>query len=399
MKHLLSLVLCLLLLTGCFVGPASADTNPVPEASRAVVAIYSGIGYQNGSPYVLNGEYYGSGTGFGISPTGKDAQYFATNCHVVSDEVNGTYKPYKYVYIFIDGADIMDESTVIRAEVIYADTNVDLAIIKASSPISGVTTLPIVSAENLPLGEKVYAIGFPGIADALADEQHFTTSEMTATEGILSRHLTIGGVKCIAQTADVNHGNSGGPLIDGKGQVIGINTMIYTDSDTADRRCYAIYSDYITKAMDQVGIPYRSGGESISPVLVIGGIVIAAILVAAVILLLMRFKVAKQPMAPIITVRALCGPLQGQSWQLHSELSIGRDPSQSILFPQDTKGISRSHCIIRREGKNAFVTDLNSTYGTLLNGRQLPPNQPTPVEANSVISLASDKIQFIVTFE
>lgn len=395
MKRLLCLITCLVLLITSLPVAVLADSNPVPDAIQAVVCIVSGIGYRNGNPYFLD-VGASQGTGFGVGLAGEDAQIFATNCHVVSRTKGRTMVPYDTVYIFVDDADVMDESTVIRCDVIYADPEVDLAIIKAESPIPGVTTLPVCSAETISVGETVYALGYPGISDRLADSNHYTAGDITVTDGVVSRHQLTDGIKCMAHTASVNHGNSGGPLINGKGQVIGINSFIYTDVKNADKRNYAIYADYITEAMDEMGLPYRTdNGRTVSRALPVGIAVGAAlVIVLAALFLLLRRRRPK-----IITVRALRGPLAGQSWQLKTTLSIGRDPASNIVLPQDTKGVSRSHCVIQRQGNGASVTDQNSTYGTYLNGIRLMSGQSTPLYHNAVLSLASDQVQFLILFD
>lgn len=400
MKRLLCLLVCLVLLTGLLPVTALADSNPVPNAAQAVVCIVAGIGYRSGKPYCLNGSSYSAGTGFGVGEAGQDTQFFATNCHVVSNSMNGREVVCDTVYIFVDGADIFDESTVVPCQVLYADPEVDLAIIKANAPISGVTTLPITSAESIPVGEAVYALGFPGISDELADSNHYTAGDITVTNGVVSRHQLTDGIRCMAHTASVNHGNSGGPLINGKGQVIGINTFIYTDVENADKRNFAIYGDYVTEALDELGLPYReSDRRSIGWALPVG--IVLAVLLAAAAVLLLRKKapgIRKREKAPVILVRALRGPLAGRSWQLNYTLSIGREPTLDIVLPMDTKGVSRSHCVIQRRGGTAVVTDLKSTYGTFLDGRRLPPEQPVPLYAGAVLSLASDRVQFLVVF-
>lgn len=396
MKRVFCLLICLVLLVTGLPVSAAADSNPVPDAIQAVVCIISGIGYRNGTPYYLD-EYAGQGTGFGIGPVGKDAQIFATNCHVVSRISGRTMVPYDTVYIFVDGADVMDERSVVRCDVLYADPQVDLAIIKAQAPIPGVATLPICSAEKVSVGETVYALGYPSISDKMADSNHYTAGDITVTDGVVSRHQQTSGTKCMAHTASVNHGNSGGPLINGKGQVIGINTFIYTDVENADKRNFAIYSDYIMEVMDELGLPYREeGGSSGSLKLPMGAITVGAglaIVLAAALLLLGRKR------KKTITVQALRGPLAGRSWQLKATLSIGRDPARDIVLPQDTKGVSRGHCVIQRQGDGAVVTDQNSTYGTFLDGRRLQPGQSTPLHHNAVLSLASDQIQFLILFD
>lgn len=403
MKRLFCLLLCAVLVIAAMPAAARGDNNPVPDAAQAVVCIVAGIGYKNGKPYALNGKTYGTGTGFGVGLAGEDAQIFATNCHVVSDRVNGKVTVYDTVYIFVDGADIRDEKTVVPCQVLYADEKVDLAIIKANAPIPGVTTLPLCPAEEIPAGELVYALGYPGISDKAADENHYSTRDLTVTDGVVSRHLLSDGTKCMAHTASVNHGNSGGPLINGKGQAIGINTFINVEKETADKRNYAIYAEYIMDAMDNEGLPYRLGDEEPANtglwrrIAIAAVLAVAALAIAAALVMLLRRR--KEPKQSVITVRALYGPLAGRSWQLQNELSIGRDPTAQIVLPGDTKGVSRRHCVIRRQGDSAVVVDMNSTYGTFLNGRKLPPGQPMPLYPNAVISLASDQVQFMVTFD
>ena len=401
MKRLFCLLLCAVLVFAAMPAAARADNNPVPDVAQAVVCIVAGIGYKNGKPYILNGEYYGTGTGFGVGLAGEDAQIFATNCHVVSDRVNGKVVVYDTVYIFVDDADIRDEKTVVPCQVLYADETVDLAIIRAKEPISGVATLPLCPAEDIPAGELVYALGYPSISDKAADENNYSTRDLTVTDGVVSRHLLSDGVKCMAHTASVNHGNSGGPLINGKGQAIGINTFISVERETADKRNYAIYAEYIMEALEEKGLPYRLGDEEpTNPwgnTAIVAVVAVTAVAIAAALVMLLRRR--KEPKQSVITVRALRGPLAGRSWQLQSELSIGRDTTAQIALPNDTKGVSRRHCAIRRQGDSAVVVDMNSTYGTLLNGRKLPPGQPMPLYPNAVISLASEQVQFVITFD
>ena len=206
LKRIVSVLLAALLLAMVPLNALAAD-NPVPKAKQAVVCIVSGIGYQNGKPYTYDG-YYGIGTGFGVGRSGEDAQIFVTNNHVISDK---QYKPYDQVYIFVDNADFYDESSVVPCRILYADPQVDLAIIQAEAPIPGVGTLPLRSAKEIKTGDDVYALGFPAIADELADSNHYTVDDITVTDGIVSRRLQIGGVDYMAHTAKINHGNSGGP--------------------------------------------------------------------------------------------------------------------------------------------------------------------------------------------
>lgn len=390
LKRIVSVLLAALLLAMVPLNALAAD-NPVPKAKQAVVCIVSGIGYQNGKPYTYDG-YYGIGTGFGVGRSGEDAQIFVTNNHVISDK---QYKPYDQVYIFVDNADFYDESSVVPCRILYADPQVDLAIIQAEAPIPGVGTLPLRSAKEIKTGDDVYALGFPAIADELADSNHYTVDDITVTDGIVSRRLQIGGVDYMAHTAKINHGNSGGPLIDTAGNVVGINTLGIADVENADLRCYAFDIDYAIDVLEQLELPYTKaagnvGGLSLAAVAAIG-VGIAVVLVLTVVLLLRKKQSGK---VPKVLIQAICGPLQGQSWELLTSLSIGRNPGESIVLPPDTSGISRRHCLLARRGDQVTVTDLGSSYGTFLNGSRITANQPVAVPNGAVLSLASNAVQF-----
>lgn len=390
LKRIVSVLLAALLLAMVPLNALASD-NPVPKAKQAVVCIVSGIGYQNGKPYTYDG-YYGTGTGFGVGRSGEDAQIFVTNNHVISDK---QYKPYDQVYIFVDNADFYDESSVVPCRILYADPQVDLAIIQAEAPIPGVGTLPLRSAKEIKTGDDVYALGFPAIADELADSNHYTVDDITVTDGIVSRRLQIGGVDYMAHTAKINHGNSGGPLIDTAGNVVGINTLGIADVENADLRCYAFDIDYAIDVLEQLELPYTKaagnvGGLSLAAAAAIG-VGIAVVLVLAVVLLLRKKQSGK---VPKVLIQAICGPLQGQSWELLTSLSIGRNPGENIVLPPDTSGISRRHCLLARRGDQVTVTDLGSSYGTFLNGSRITANQPVAVPNGAVLSLASNAVQF-----
>lgn len=380
-----------------------ADSNPVPRAKKAVACIASGIYYKNGEAYTYDG-YYGMGTGFGVGNSGDDAKVFVTNNHVVSDNSG---KPYDEVYVLIDNADLGDESTVVPCKVLYTDADIDLAIIQAKDPIPGVRTLPLRPAEEIPTGDTVYALGFPGIADVAADANHYTVEDITVTNGIISRRLQSGGVDCMAHTAAINHGNSGGPLIDADGNVVGINTFGFTDKETADMRGYAIYIDYAMEALDELGLPYTTEAEKKEfPVTAAAiGVGIVVLIGAAAVMLLRKKKhvplpaPAPQPVPPQrILLQCTRGPLQGNSWELFVSLSIGRNPGENIVLPADTPGISRKHCLISRQGNQVTVTDLGSSYGTSLNANRLTPNQPVQAFNGASISLANGGVQFQILF-
>ena len=427
MKRLCSIFLALILL--CSVIPfcafASESNNPVPKAKQAVVHIASGIYYDSNGTAKMFADYYSTGTGFGVGPANTDAQYFVTNRHVVEGD-DGVYDT---VYIMIDGADLRDRSTVIECKVLFAGEDADYAIIQAEYPIPGVGTLPLLPAEEMETGDPIYVLGFPGIADEIADDNFHTVNDITVTNGIVSRFVmssefNFPGIpkKLVAHTAMSNHGNSGGPVINERGEVIAIHTYGYAKAEEVDRRAYATYVDYAMAALDSLGIEYvdasktpaatdPSEGEAepdkkddekefpVGTVIIIAAAVVAVAVLVAV-LLIVRKKNNTQNQ---LVVLATNGPLRGQMWNLNGTLSVGRDPAGNIVYPPNTVGVSRNHCVIQvyKNGSETYVQvrDLGSSYGTFNYGSRANWKESNMPAKNIFFhfSVGSDQNSLLVT--
>lgn len=426
MKRLCSAFLTVLIL--CTLLPvrtnAADGDNPVPKAKQAVVSIVAGITYDDSGEITHWDEEAGRGTGFGIGQEGEDAQTFVTNRHVVmvGNEI------YDTVYVHIDGADILDGETLIKCNVLYVGEDADYAIIQAKTPIKGVSTLPLLPAERMETGDRVYALGFPGIADEFTDGNQYTVEDITVTDGIVSRYITSTdkfsdayGVpeKLIAHTASINHGNSGGPLINELGQVIGINTYGFSDSIAyneeteqyeltggTDNRYYATYIDYAMAALDELGIEYVDASKPVQQEKSAGAVnyvVVIATAVCVVALAVIIFVVGKRKKEEQLVVMGTSGILKGQMWELKGTLRVGRDPSGDIVYPPDTKGVSRNHCTIRvyKEGNEKYieVKDLGSTYGTYAYGsnRRWTNAKVSAKNAFCRFSVGSDENSLVIT--
>ncbi len=143
------------------------------------------------------------GSGFIVNPNG----YIVTNAHVIGD---GKYD--KITVSLIDGSKEV-------GEVLWYDTTLDLAIVKINK--TGLPAVDLGDSDELKVGEPVVAIGNPMTLDL----------ERTVTQGIVSglnRSIAFENgtvIEPLIQTdASINSGNSGGPLFNAEGKVIGINT-------------------------------------------------------------------------------------------------------------------------------------------------------------------------------
>jgi S1-C subfamily serine protease len=155
----------------------------------------------------------GGGTGSGVLIDG--AGYIVTNWHVVTLEGRADDKA-KITTVFTDG-------TRAEAKLVGTDPKTDLAVIKVA--VSNPTVLQFGNSDELKVGDSVIAVGSPlGLTD-------------TVTEGIVSalhRPVVAGGdngqspitYDAIQTDASINQGNSGGPLVDSTGALVGINSAI-----------------------------------------------------------------------------------------------------------------------------------------------------------------------------
>ena len=168
--------------------------------------------------------FKGLGSGFIISSDGL----ILTNAHVVRDAKEVTVK--------------LSDRREFAAKVLGSDTTTDIAVLRINAK-----DLPVVrlgDARLLEVGDPVMAIGAPyGL-------------EQTATQGIVSakgRSLPGDAVVPFIQTdAAVNPGNSGGPLFDGSGAVVGINAQIYSQSGGFQGLSFAIPINVALKVKDQI---------------------------------------------------------------------------------------------------------------------------------------------------
>ncbi len=179
--------------------------------------------------FLLESSSEGSGSGSVIDRKG----HILTNLHVIEDARTVS------VTLF--------DGKTYEASFVGADAINDLAIIRIDAPPESLHPIAIGDSSRLRVGMQVFAIGNPfGL-------------ERTMTTGIISslnRSLQLRGnrsIRSIIQTdAAVNPGNSGGPLIDARGRIIGINTAIATRTGQNSGIGFAIPSNLVGRVVPQL---------------------------------------------------------------------------------------------------------------------------------------------------
>ena len=187
---------------------APATTTPVSISASDGKADIARAVYAAASPSVASVRTQdGSGTGFLVDSNGT----IVTNAHVV-----GTSKQVQVR--FDDKGDYHD------AQVLSVDASTDLAAIKIdASDAQGIRPLQLADSDGVQVGDSAIAIGYPLGLDRTA-----TAGIISGLERQIESPNGFSIDKVIQTDAPVNPGNSGGPLLNAKGQVIGVNSQIAT---------------------------------------------------------------------------------------------------------------------------------------------------------------------------
>jgi S1-C subfamily serine protease len=266
--RLAALAAALLLLPGCggdgdggSSGPRTVETTKVQvvegtgadgnfdaagifrRLSNGVVTVVSLFGDAKDLEAVLGGEgSAGQGSGFVLDDRG----YIATNGHVISEGMGKDIKKAREVYVqFADGNQV-------SAKIIGFDANADIGLIKVDPGGLALVPLKLGRSAGAHVGEPVAAIGSP-----FGEEQSLSVGVISATDRTIEALTDFQIGDAIQTDAAINRGNSGGPLLNARGEVIGINSQIRSASGGSEGVGFAVPSDTVKRSIDQL----RASGE------------------------------------------------------------------------------------------------------------------------------------------
>jgi S1-C subfamily serine protease len=253
---------------GCSLGDDDESSSSSPAAPERVettrVQVVEGIGTRGGfdasgiydrlAPGVvtiislfgdedtpLGSQDGGLGSGFVLDGDG----YIATNTHVVT---NGQGLS-EAGQVFVDFAD----GNRVPARIVGTDPNADVALLKVDPKGLSLTSLELGSMDGLLVGDPVAAIGSP-----FGEEQSLSVGVISALDRDIASLTDFGIGDAIQTDAAINRGNSGGPLLDAHGRVIGINAQIRTESGEGAGVGFAIPVDAVKRSLDSL----RDDGEA-----------------------------------------------------------------------------------------------------------------------------------------
>ncbi|CAH2603868.1 Trypsin-like peptidase domain-containing protein [Rhodovastum atsumiense] len=222
--------------------PAQA-TNLADLLEQSTVLVLAEIRAPNGDTGLA------TGSGFAVAP-----DRVVTNLHVVDNALPGR--------LLVASRKL---GRAVPAEVVARTRNheigqPDFAVLRLQTG----TLPPLALSTGVDRLLPVVAVGFPGFVTGAGDDfrrfldgdnasipaAHFTSGEVSAVQAFE-------GQQVIVHTANLNRGNSGGPLTDRCGRVVGVNTFIRTDQETAYRVDYALTATVLATFLGQNGVDIR----------------------------------------------------------------------------------------------------------------------------------------------
>jgi S1-C subfamily serine protease len=233
--------------------PAASQASPAVLGSSAKPLLGNGFDakaiYARRSPGVVTiVAVYGTdpltaqkalGSGFVVSPRG----YIVTNSHVITTAGDGEVaKPADKVYVEFQDHDR------IEAKIVGWDVFDDVGLIRVSPAEHALAPVPLGDSAAVTVGEPVAAIGSP-----FGNENSLVVGVVSATRrSVDSLTSDYNLVDAIQTDAPINHGNSGGPLFDARGRVIGITAQIRSTSGNAEGVGFAVAVNSVKRSMKEL---------------------------------------------------------------------------------------------------------------------------------------------------
>ena len=182
------------------------------------------------------------GSGFVVSSEG----YILTNSHVITTagEAPAGEKPEAASMVFVEFRD----GDRVPARIVGWDIYDDVGLLKVDPEGHDLSPVPLGNSSHVVVGEPVAAIGSP-----FGNESSLAVGVVSATErSINSLTSTYDLVDAIQTDAPINRGNSGGPMFDSRGRVIGINAQIRSESGNAEGVGFAVPINSAKRSMEQL---------------------------------------------------------------------------------------------------------------------------------------------------
>ena len=269
MKKIRYFALFLAMLVACTFMPANVHAEEATDVAQEVLEARTGVLRINVLAKVTGSSeatLIQVGSGFLIGADDGD-QRVITNYHVIdatssiSEFAKDTNTPVKNIKRVIQVV-IASNDVSVDAELEQSSEANDIAILKLKKNIYNSKCFSLSSKANLQETQTVYALGYPYEQTTYGqDFSKLKNEDVTIEKGAVSKFTTKGGTNVIVNSAQISKGNSGGPLVDSQGNVVGVNSYTLGTSDGGNYY-YAIEIDTVREMLDALGIQYTSADGS-----------------------------------------------------------------------------------------------------------------------------------------
>ncbi len=399
---------------------------PRPVLAQDLAKVSSAVNKGLGRVLVFQqGNLRGTGSGFVFGKINDDEYYFATNAHVVQSRQN------QFLIGFVPDQK-SGEVVLFNGSLVEISGPKDLAILKITRQDDAPRTAlrPVAIAAGPPdQGATVASFGFPGVADDASpgkiDREFFRSSMTTGVVGRITvsnrwaypNPIPGNSVRIIQHDASIAKGNSGGPLVNECAVVVGVNTQGLGTGGNAGRVVYQssispelldfidrsrITVEAVAKACDGTVTDAAGGATATASAPASNGTIVFVVLgtIAAAVGGLLALRKAKSggkggdrtvaSGKPVLSLR-LEMPDGGRTSaslsraQLTKGAVIGRS-SQSDVKLSDPR-VSGRHAEITIQDRKLRIRDLNSSNGTLIDGKKIASGGTVALSSRSQVKL------------
>ena len=366
--------------------------NSIMESKKSLIR----LGLYNGN------ELLSTATSFPISKN-----IFVTNYHVVKDAIDFPNKYSIKALSLVEGGSYISKNI----KILNFDIEHDLAIVEIfdtnRKPLVLINNLNSQKIRDLYSESIVFSIGFPESSDILQNGKITEKNlEPSTKKGIVSKfnYFKINNelsedTHMIETDATVNAGNSGGPLIDSCGNVLGINEMKVVRRDISNVY-YAIRVDELIQFLDKNGVEYETTNlfcsleknkSNTNLIFIILMIIIFFLVIYIIKIKQIDFYLYKKNKE--VSLKSLNKNIKDIDLIADKSLIVGRSPECDIQI--DNLNISNRHLKIILNSKGyIFVTDLESINGTYINNKKLNPKKSYKLKRKSILNIATKNIKF-----
>lgn len=167
---------------------------------------------------------------------------------------------------------VVNKDVTITASVTSQSEQDDYAILELSQSLGGKEALKLADSDKVSSTQTVYSLGFPavvenfelseeGIGNAFKSNRTYDSDDVTVSEGSIQKTTNLNNTNVIQHSCPVSNGNSGGPLVDENGAVVGVNKKIAASS-SGENFHWATSINEIKKVLDSLNISYSVIGKS-----------------------------------------------------------------------------------------------------------------------------------------